>query len=970
MAFKVLIKDRIYVPKEVLTEEEVEDRYSVQIFKEKNCKKCDNLEERLALGGPNDLCLECPSFIADYKLWKETDTHWILPQGDELPIRKVMENKGIRVVDKRPEYPFKENIKFIAPLFGKDYVDKDGFPRPNQRRLVRKFHEAGGSGILECRPRSGKCIVGNSMVMTSNGFLSMEELSSENLEFTPANFSITTHKGNRKVSHTYRSKSKTIKLLTQQGFELEGTPEHPILTLSKNLTFEWKNISDIKVGEYVVSNHNDVEPLWGASNLISKDLARILGWLTANGCYESFSSSNQKVITKFKRSCQKEFGRTPVSKFDRIRVESHKISRYDYKPLAKLGYSPKNAADKEIPLEIRKSPKAIISAYLNAYFECDSGRDGSSIIICSASSKLIYQIQNLLLMGFGILSVRSSRKNFARNSNNPTIKKYYQLSIHGNDSYKFCKEFPSAKVVKEYTKLTLTDSTQSWQHNHIPYAAKLISESAKSKFIKAKSSGAWSNAYKMEDGSIKKYQFHASIRREKNQIGMATWNCQKFQEDLAFIAEMDKSLSKKLNFINRKEIKFLKITKKIVGKKKDVFDLSVPGVKAYYSNGIVCHNTAMGLKIAIDLGLRTVVLAHKKALLRQFYRTLTAKKTNQRPIQFTNIPDLPNRPAKEPIVLWAQTRAQLKRYKTADFLLVNYQKFVRKPEELAKIIDGNFSTVIVDECHNSGAEGYLRVIARCNIKHRIALSATPRRKDGRHKLINLTLGPVVAKSKSVSLIPRITFIQSKAMPKTAYKSWPHAISFIFNSKQRNEEIVNKVIADMKSGHKTVLIPVDHLKHQLALQKMFNDRKKDLAVIWNEKSNEEEVLKRVDSDRFTVLIAIRSMIREGVDMLRPSCIHIVVPMSAESEDGVGAPMFDQLVNRVCTPFGDKPDPLVRIWVDNVGMFQGTLKSLFFHEIWPNRYNPSKKIGKYWVKSHLKDVISSIGKLKPTSKRGWV
>ena len=535
MASKVIIKNRILVPKDLLDQDEIEERYSVQIFKEKNCKKCENLEDRLANGGPNDLCYECPSFIANYKLWKETDKYWSLPQGDEIPIRRVMEKRGIPVVDKRPEYPFKHPIKFIAPLFGKNYVDKDGFPRPNQRKLVRQFHEY-ETGILECRPRSGK--------------------------------------------------------------------------------------------------------------------------------------------------------------------------------------------------------------------------------------------------------------------------------------------------------------------------------------------------------------------------------------------------------------------------------------------------TPMSLKIAIDLGLRTVVLAHKKALLRQFYKTLTAKPTKQRPIQFTNIPDLPPQPAKEPIVLWAQTRAQLKRYKTADFLLVNYQKFVRRPEELAEIINGNFSTVIVDECHNSGAEGYLRVLARCNLKHRIALSATPKRKDGRHKLINLNLGPVVAKSKSVSLIPTITFIQSKVIPKTGYKSWPHAVAFIFNSKQRNEEIVNKVISDMKNGHRTVLIPVDHLKHQLALQEMFNARKKDLAVVWNEKADEEKVLKRVEEDRYTVLIAIRSMIREGVDMLRPSCIHVVVPMSAESEDGVGAPMFDQLVNRICTPFADKPEPLVRIWVDNVGMFQGSIKSLFFHEIWPNRYNPDKKLGKYLVKPHLKDVINGLGKIKQTTGRGWV
>lgn len=525
---KIIINDRILIPKELLEIEDLESRYNINIFKENLCKKCDNLQERKALGGPNDLCEQCPNFIASYKLWQETEDYWSVPQGDELVIKRMFPD--IKIVDKRKEIPFSNDIKFTAKLFGPNYIDENGYPRVDQQKLTTKFMKY-KSGILCCRPRSGK--------------------------------------------------------------------------------------------------------------------------------------------------------------------------------------------------------------------------------------------------------------------------------------------------------------------------------------------------------------------------------------------------------------------------------------------------TAMSINISIQLGQKTIILAHKKALLRQFYNTLTRSE----PFPFTNIAKLQEN-TKKPIVLWAKTRPQLNKYKNdCDFLLVNYQKFVRKPEELAELVNGRFSTIIVDEAHNSGADGYLRVVAKCNFKHRIGLSATPKRKDGKHSLISLIMGPVVAKSESVSLIPRITLVKSNVKPETNYKQWHSAISFIFSSKKRNTEIVNKVIEDIKSGHKAVIIPVDHLKHQETLQKMFNKIKPDLAVCWNEKADEEAILKRVESQETTVLIAIRSMIREGVDLLRPSCMHVVVPMTAEQEDSVGAPMFDQLVNRICTPAPNKKEPIVRLWVDNVKMFQGCMKSLFFGEIWPNKYNPSKKKGKYNVDKDLVKIVSGLGREKQLFKREW-
>jgi superfamily II DNA or RNA helicase len=57
-------------------------------------------------------------------------------------------------------------------------------------------------------------------------------------------------------------------------------------------------------------------------------------------------------------------------------------------------------------------------------------------------------------------------------------------------------------------------------------------------------------------------------------------------------------------------------------------------------------------------------------------------------------------------------------------------------------LDG-FGLLIVDEVHHLPAAGYRRIVAKVAAPHRLGLSATPERMDGRHRDLDRLIGPVV-----------------------------------------------------------------------------------------------------------------------------------------------------------------------------------------------------------------------------------
>lgn len=380
--------------------------------------------------------------------------------------------------------------------------------------------------------------------------------------------------------------------------------------------------------------------------------------------------------------------------------------------------------------------------------------------------------------------------------------------------------------------------------------------------------------------------------------------------------------------------------------------------------------------LTCHLGVRTVIIADKYKLLKQFYDTFMGN-PGKGVKAMTNSPELERRVGKGRVVCLVTKTSQMRRFSKEgpeawpQVLLLNYQKMIHKPGRVFQWLNENYSFMAVDEVHGAGADKFAKILFLADMPYRLGLSATPDRKDQLNRKTDFTVGPVVASSSSISLAPTVQAKLVQTLPDLNYKVWTYATQWARNSSARNDEIVREVFLDLAAGHEVIIVPVhtraqqrylcdqinQRIKHWRRTHEEWRDVPYPLAVEFNATSKQDAVIDRVDDGRPCVLVAIQSMIKQGVDMRRPSMIYLLEPLSANRQ--VGAPVFEQLSYRVATPSADKPMyPVVKIWVDQIGMFRGALTGLFWQEIVPNSHRTADSPPKYKLDRDAYAVLSSL------------
>jgi stage V sporulation protein R len=138
----------------------------------------------------------------------------------------------------------------------------------------------------------------------------------------------------------------------------------------------------------------------------------LLGYLVGDGHISTvkrvigLTTGDEVQADRFAGLVQHLFGLTPRKQWDagRWRVCFH--SRDVESLLKHLGLKTGVAARiKEVPDVILRSPKPVVAAFLRAYYDCD-GYAGKQGVILSTSSDALSRTVQLLLLNFGILSIR------------------------------------------------------------------------------------------------------------------------------------------------------------------------------------------------------------------------------------------------------------------------------------------------------------------------------------------------------------------------------------------------------------------------------------------------------------------------------------------------------------------------------------------------------------------------------------
>ena len=134
-------------------------------------------------------------------------------------------------------------------VLGQDHVVKSLMQFEKEGNWPHAYLFSGPSG-------SGKCIVGSSLIPTEKGLL---PINSYLFDYGYHSFSLTvaSKEGLDTTAFFYKEEvHHTIKIQNELGLELEGTLDHPILTINSNLELEFKKLSDVKLGDFCVIKKN------------------------------------------------------------------------------------------------------------------------------------------------------------------------------------------------------------------------------------------------------------------------------------------------------------------------------------------------------------------------------------------------------------------------------------------------------------------------------------------------------------------------------------------------------------------------------------------------------------------------------------------------------------------------------------------------------------------------------------------
>lgn len=297
----------------------------------------------------------------------------------------------------------------------------------------------GNFGSLDRDPAAAMryCVTGDTLVNTDSGLVPIEKITKTKLD-SDNKINIRVDSFNNIVNESKllfnSGEHETYRVETESGFEVKGTSNHPLMTLTTDKNgkpyYEWKTISELKENDYLVINLSDNQ-LESKLNNIKTWEARFLGVLVSEGYISSIniktpyyrigcSNTDKQLIEDFKiglekllervnsdsKIIEKEVYKTNTSYTE---IYTHSKALYEYLNNKRQFYF--GSPTKEIPEVILSANRSIQCEFLKYLYEGDggvyNGIENKGIFYVSQSMKLLKQVQ-ILLANLGIFSYISS----------------------------------------------------------------------------------------------------------------------------------------------------------------------------------------------------------------------------------------------------------------------------------------------------------------------------------------------------------------------------------------------------------------------------------------------------------------------------------------------------------------------------------------------------------------------------------
>ncbi len=329
--------------------------------------------------------------------------------------------------------------------------------------------------------------------------------------------------------------------------------------------------------------------------------------------------------------------------------------------------------------------------------------------------------------------------------------------------------------------------------------------------------------------------------------------------------------------------------------------------------------TSCSLYVLTKLGKKAMVVLHKNFLIDQW---------RERIEQF--IPD-----ARIGLI-----KAKIIDVENKDIILCSLQSLAMKDYD-PNIFKG-IGTMIVDECHRSGAEIFSRAYFKHIPMYSIGLSATLQRKDGMSKVFKNHIGEVIYKSTKskdnnidVHIVDFIDDNPEYCEIISMYNNKPQIPSMVTNIGNYLPrviflvDIIEKTLLD--EPKRNILILSDRINHLKLLKKEIDNRKTEAVVGFYIGGMKEKQLKETE-ETCNIINASFSIAAEGLDLEK---LDTLIFATSKSD-------IQQSVGRILRKRPEARDynPLIIDVVDHFSIFPNQAKKrLAYYK--KNKYNIIKQ-----------------------------
>lgn len=302
--------------------------------------------------------------------------------------------------------------------------------------------------------------------------------------------------------------------------------------------------------------------------------------------------------------------------------------------------------------------------------------------------------------------------------------------------------------------------------------------------------------------------------------------------------------------------------------------------------------TTVALYVACQLGLKTLVIAHKEFLIdqwieriRQFVPTARIGRVQQDTCDTTD----------------------------KDIVVAMMQSVCSK--DYGRAFD-DFGLLVIDEVHHISAPTFSRCMYRACCPYVLGLSATPERKDGLTRVIEWFVGPVFFRIERkeqqhvrISVVKYTSDAYARPPPQTrnGTLNLPELISQVCMDRVRNNAVLGAIEKCVAQGRKTIVLS-DRRNHCMDLLADLQARGIDAALYIGGMKQDA----RKDSEKSAVIVATYSQANEGLDIPSLNALVMATPKS-DVIQAVGR------ILREASGRDSSHSPLVIDFLDDYGVF---------------------------------------------------